>query len=456
MRVSIQLLFSRRWISGLTILILTIASYGTAQAGKRTCAGAPTGGATPCSWRFTFGTANPHPGYAQVHPTIAYTLELGYGFANAPALDASSQSVCSDGKPFLFSADVPEGNYDVTLGLGGASDSTTTVKAEARRLLVDRVQVPDGKVVMRTFTINVRSPKLASGEVVRLKKDEQNEFDWDGRLTLEFNNAHPCVSSLRIERNDRAITVYIAGDSTVTDQRREPWAAWGQMLPRFFKAGVAIANHAESGESLKSFIGEKRLPKVLETIRAGDYLFIQFAHNDQKPGASHVDAFTTYQEYLKRYIEEARKKGAIPVLVTSMHRRDFDDANKIVNTLGDYPEAMRQLAKAENVALIDLNAMSKILFEALGPEGTLKAFVHFPAGTFPGQDAELKDNTHFTAYGAYELARCIVEGIWASKLGLGKHLVKDAGHFNPAHPDPVSNWSLPPSPFVTEMKPEGN
>lgn len=82
--------------------------------------------------------------------------------------------------------------------------------------------------------------------------------------------------------------------------------------------------------------------------------------------------------------------------------------------------------------------------------------MHFPAGTFAGQDAELKDDTHFTAYGAYELARCIVEGIKANRLGIAKYVVKDAGRFNPAHPDPISNWSLPLSPFVTDLKPEGN
>src|SRR5579872_2578515 len=107
------------------------------------------------------------------------------------------------------------------------------------------------------------------------------------------------VQTLEIRKADDAITVYIAGDSTVTDQPKEPWAAWGQILPRFFKQGVAIANHAESGESLKSFMGERRLEKILETIKAGDYLFIQFAHNDQKPGSSHVDPFTTYRDTLK-------------------------------------------------------------------------------------------------------------------------------------------------------------
>ena len=124
------------------------------------------------------------------------------------------------------------------------------------------------------------------------------------------------------------------------------------MLPQFFKAGVAIANHAESGESLRSFIGENRLDKLLENMKSGDYLFIQFAHNDQKPGAFHVDPFTTYKQYLKQYIDEAHKRKATPVLVTSMHRRRFDARGKIINTLDDYPEAMRQLAREQNVALV--------------------------------------------------------------------------------------------------------
>src|SRR5260370_23937822 len=140
------------------------------------------------------------------------------------------------------------------------------------------------------------------------------------------------------------------------------------MLPRFFKPGVAIANHAESGETLKAFMGERRLEKILDTIKSGDYLFIQFAHNDQKQGANYLDPFTTYKEYLKRYINAAREKGAVPVLVTSMNRRTFDSGGRITNSQGDYPEAVRQTAKEENVALIDLNAMSKIFYEALGPE----------------------------------------------------------------------------------------
>ena len=334
---------------------------------------------------------------------------------------------------------MPEGNYNVAVTLAGQEGgSVITVKAEARRLMLEKVRIRAGETETRTFTVNVRYREIHSEAAVKLKPRELDSYDWDHKLTLEFAGVRPAIRAIEIARVDNAVTVYLAGDSTVVDQGKKPWAAWGQMLPRFFKPGVAVANHAESGETLKAFIAENRLDKIRSTIQAGDYLFIQFAHNDQKPGPAHLDAFTTYKEYVNRYIHEARKKGAIPVLVTSMHRRTFNADGKITNSLGEYPEAMRQTASEENVALIDLNAMSKVFYEALGPEQSKKAFVHYAAGAFPGQDETLKDNTHFNAYGAYELARCIVEGIKANHLGIVKFLADDAlAAFDPRHPDPV-------------------
>ena len=231
-------------------------------------------------------------------------------------------------------------------------------------------------------------------EEVKLNSSEQWHADWDRKLTIEFNNSNPCICALEITRVENAITVYLAGNSTVTDQQHEPWAAWGQMLPRFFKPGkISVANHAESGETLKSFIAENRLKKILAVIKPGDYMFIQFGHNDQKPeNSDYVEPFTGYKELLKFFISELRKHDAIPVLVTPVLRRRFDDCGKIINTHGDYPEAMRETAREENVALIDLHQMSKILYEALGTEGSKKLFVHYPAGTFPGQKEELKDS----------------------------------------------------------------
>jgi lysophospholipase L1-like esterase len=405
------------------------------------------------TYKFDFGPGRVEPGYIQVLPTTVYNNDLGYGLdlgstvsaADRGGDDALRGDFCTGDKPFYFSVALPEGNYNVTVTLGDQTEATnTTIKTESRRLMLEKVVTEPGKFATRTFTVNVRTPKIAADGDVRLKPREKGPplvLHWDDKLTLEFNGPRPCVCALEISKADDAITIYLAGDSTVTDQPQEPWNSWGQMLPRFFKPGVAVANHAESGESLKSFIGEKRLDKILSTIKSGDYLFIQMGHNDQKDKSPNAGAFTTYKETLKRFIAEARKHEAIPVLITPMHRLKFDADGKIENTLGDYPEAVRQTAKEENVPLIDLNVMSKSFYEALGTQNAKKAF---------------QDTTHHNNYGSYELAKCIVEGIKANKLGIAKFLVDDVPAFDPSRPDPVETFNVPASPQSTTVKPEGN
>jgi len=368
-------------------------------------------------------------------------------------------------KPFFFSLAVPDGNYEVTLELGGKMSSTATVRAESRRLFVDRLSVPAGGSKTVVFVVNVRTPTIYTrpGESmttdalpeVRLKPREVGALDWDEKLTLEFNGDHPSLRSMSIRAVPEIPTVYLAGDSTVVDQDKEPWAAWGQMLPAFFDSRIAIANNAESGETIKSFVSERRYAKIMSTIKAGDYLLIQFAHNDQKPGAGNVPAMTEYKTLLRRYIADAREHDATPILVTSMNRRNFDANGKIVQTLGDYPQAMREVAAEQKVALIDLNTLSKALFEAMGEQGTLRAFVHFPANTFPGQAEELKDDTHFTSYGAYELARAIVQNMRDQKLDLAEYVRPEIPPFDPAHPEPFAGFRMPPSPFVNTATPYG-
>jgi lysophospholipase L1-like esterase len=391
-------------------------------------------------------------GFTHVPPTqiCSELTEFGYDFVTPGTKPGSDD-------PFLFSFKVPEGNYRVTLTLGDPNGvSNTTVKAESRRLMVERIDTANGKLATCSFVVNVRRPILPSGGNVRLKPREIGHLNWDDKLTLEFTGARPRVSTIEITRDDSVPTVFLAGDSTVTDQRNEPWSAWGQMLPRFFRDDIAIANNAESGESLKSFVGEKRLEKVMSQIKAGDWLFIQFNHNDQKEKGEGVGPFTTYKASLKRFIAEARSKGAHPVLVTAMFRRNFDEHGKIVDTMAQYPEAVRQTAAEEKVTLIDLNAMSRTLFEAMGPETSKKAFVHYPAGSFPGQTEELKDDTHFNTYGAYELAKCVVEGIKKDSPELARCLRDDTPLFDPAKPDPVEKWNLPSSPAANPQKSEGN
>jgi lysophospholipase L1-like esterase len=374
-----------------------------------------------------------------------------FGFDLAPAPDISN-GACTGNAPFFVSVGEPDGDFLVTVVLGSPDvAATTAVKAEARRLMIFPVATLPGKTVKRSFVVHVRTPQISPTETVRLKPREIGNLDWDEKLTLEFTGDHPSLQSIAI-RPVHVPTIYLAGDSTVVDQDKEPWAAWGQILPAFFNDRVAIANEAESGETIASFVGEHRFDKIFSTIRAGDYLFLQFAHNDQKRGRGFV-SIPEYKDLLRRYIALARRPGAHPVLVTSMNRRDFSPEGKIIPTLGEYPDAMREVARQENVPLIDLNAMSKTLFEAMGPEGTLKAFVHYPAHTFPGQTEELKDNTHFNSYGALELAKCIVESIRELHLPIAKDIRPDLPSFDPAHPDPPTVWTLPPDPFLSAQTP---
>ena len=379
---------------------------------------------------------------------------FGFDLVDSPAY--LKDGACASDKPFFLSVAVPEGNYQVTVTLGAAQASTTTVRAESRRLMVEPRHLAAKASENVVFNVNVRTEDIAGAPVpdakVKLKPREIGALDWDRKLTLEFNGEHPAFRSVKIRPIADVPTVYLAGDSTMVDQDKEPWAAWGQMLPAFFGDGIAIANEAESGESLSSFISERRFDKILSTIKRGDFLMIQFAHNDQKLGTPEG---TDFKANLQHYVDAARKIGALPILVTSMNRRTFDPEGRITDSLGGYPQAMREVANEAKVPLIDLNAMSKTLYEAMGPEGTLKAFVHYPANTFPGQTAELKDDTHFNAYGAYELARAVVQAIHDQKLPLSAYLRTGIPPFNAARPDAPATVVWPLSPLVSTEKPYG-
>lgn len=359
-------------------------------------------------------------------------------------------------KPFFFSVPVPEGNYRVTLVLGGAQASTVTVRAEARRLYIDKLPIAAGKSATRELDIDVRVPEFTKADgsagKVRLKPREIGNLDWDRKLTLEFNGVNPSVRTITVEpltdseRGAKAEpVVYLAGDSTMVDQDVEPWASWGQMLPRFFKPGVVIANHAESGESSASFVSEQRWAKILSLLKPGDWFFVQFAHNDQKLGP---DFPARYRRIMTEFVTQVKAKGATPVIVTSMNRDEWDETGRIKQTLSPYPEIARDVAQVTGTALIDLNAMSKTMFEAMGRDETNHAFMHFAANTFPDQSEAIMDNTHFNSYGAYELARCVVHGIREDKLGLVKFLDPSVPDFDPGSPDAFPAFHLPFTPMA--------
>jgi lysophospholipase L1-like esterase len=362
--------------------------------------------------KFQFGAR----GNVRVQDT--YDAARGYGFEPAEG----------DAPWTRFSVRLPEGNYRVTVRLG-ASDraSTTSVAAETRRLMLENVSTARGEIIERSFIVNVRNVSLAKppanapgGVAVRLKDRELGTFTWDDKLTLQFIGRDRAVAALSIAPVEVPV-LYLAGDSTVTDQAASPAASWGQILPRFMRDTIAVANHAESGETLKSFLTSLRLDKILASLQPGDWLLIQFGHNDQKRQwpQTFADADTTYRAYLRAYIAEARLRGATPILVTSPERGNFDEAGHIKPSHGAYPDAVREVARQESVALIDLNAMSTTFYEALGTNDSGLAFAE--GG---------RDRTHHSNYGAYELARRIAMGIHAAdpKLiaHLGDHLAPDA------------------------------
>jgi lysophospholipase L1-like esterase len=422
------------------------------------------------SFKFDFGTDREAKGYTAITPSTKFTNQTGYGFDQGSvvtAVDNGGNALSGDyitsNKPFYFSVKLPDGNYDVKLILGDTKGtSATTVRTECRRLMLENIRTTKGKTTTQTFTVHVKDSLIrnTAGVViskVRLKEREIRYLHWDNLLTIEFNDSLPKVCAVEITPNRKATTIFLAGNSTVVDQDKEPWASWGQMIPAFLVPQKAVvANYAESGEALNSFVSAKRLAKILSLIKAGDYLFVEFGHNDMKQKGVGKGAFTSYKENLQLYITEVKKKGGIPVLVTSMHRRRFDSTGHIINTLEDYPDAVRQTAKEEKVALIDLNAMSKTLYEAWGEINSLKAFVHYPANTFPGQDKKLEDNTHFSPYGAYQLASCIVSSIQQQQLPLVKFIRKSVAKFSPAQPMPFEKFYWPQSVLRESVKPDGN
>lgn len=380
-----------------------------------------------------------------------YSEETGYGYdlVAPPAKDSKS--------PFFFSVRVPDGNYKVTVRLGSRKQAgITTVRAESRRLFIESVPTKKKEFIERTFIVNKRNTHIDGNEYVRIKPREKRKLNWDDKLTLEFNGGAPVCESITIEPADTTVTtVFLCGNSTVVDQDNEPWASWGQMIPYFFDTNVCIANYAESGESANTFIAAGRLKKALSQMKKGDYLFMEFGHNDQKQKGPGKGAYYSFMTSLKTFIDEARLRGAHPVLVTPTQRRSFGPDGHIRDTHEDYPEAMRWLAEKENVPLIDLNEMTRTLYEAMGVEPSKRAFVHYPAGSYPGQTQDFADNTHFNPYGAYEIARCIVEGLKTQVPDLARHL-KPFPAFDPARPDNPDNFHWDDSPFTEIEKPDGN
>ncbi|MFF5970313.1 rhamnogalacturonan acetylesterase [Streptomyces sp. NPDC012769] len=221
--------------------------------------------------------------------------------------------------------------------------------------------------------------------------------------------------SVRDTVEPRPRALFIAGDSTASQKYADaaPETGWGMALPFFLDGTTQVVNHAINGRSTRTFLDEGRFDAVLAAIRPGDLLLVQFGHNDQSDDPTrHTDPWSTYQDNLRRYVEGARDRGAVPVLATPVERRQFDGSGTALRTLGAYPEAMREVAKETDVPLLDIEAASLALWRELGPEAT-KAYFHWTATA--------RDNTHFGPRGAIAVARLVARAL------LGAGLLAPAG-----------------------------
>lgn len=392
--------------------------------------------ADPLSFNFT---TSPEP---------TYSRERGSGFEPGAPHNAA-------GQPSFFTVDLPaEGNYRVTATLGGPAASNTTIKAELRRLMLDGVPVTAGATETRSFIVNVRTATIAAvpgveAGVVKLKEPRESKDEiwaWDQRITLEINGSRPALRGLIIEPV-QVPTVFLLGDSTVADQSREPYSSWGQMLTALFKPTVAVANHAQSGETFRDSLARRRIDKILSVMQPGDTVLLQFGHNDQKQQKDGSGNADSYKAELRTHAERILARGGVPVVVSSMERRNFDAAGRLKPSLTEYADAARVVAQDMKLAFIDLNAMSQQFYAALGPERSQAAH--------PMNNGKL-DNTHHNNYGAMQLARLVALGLREARVPVAAQLRDDLGQIDPARPLPPEQFRVAASPGFTQQRPLGD
>jgi DNA sulfur modification protein DndE len=221
------------------------------------------------------------------------------------------------------------------------------------------------------------------------------------------------------------VTIYMIGDSTMADKPIEdnPERGWGQMFPMFFDRTIRIENNAKNGRSTRSFLAENLWQPIVEKLKPGDYVFIQFGHNDERP--EKVDRYTPpddYRQNLTRFVTETAGKGGFPVLCTPIMRRRFDKEGRFYDEHGVYPDIVREVAAKYRVPLIDLHRKSEKLIVGLGEEESKKIFLWIDPGKYKSLPNGRQDNTHFSESGATQMAALAAEGIRELNLDLVGHL----------------------------------
>ncbi|MCG9972878.1 rhamnogalacturonan acetylesterase [Christiangramia crocea] len=222
-------------------------------------------------------------------------------------------------------------------------------------------------------------------------------------------------------------TLYLIGDSTMSDKKdpdRNPEHGWGQMLPELMTSKINIENHAVNGRSTRSFISEGRWEKVKNKLQPGDFVFIQFGHNDQKiqDPERYTNPFTQYRANLEKFVKETREKGANPILLSSIVRRNFNESGVLVNTHGEYPLVTRMVAEHMDVPFIDMQLLTEQLETAYGPEDSKKLHLHLEPGEDNYEPEGMQDDTHLSEKGATLVASLVLQEIYRKDLKLKKYI----------------------------------
>jgi len=222
------------------------------------------------------------------------------------------------------------------------------------------------------------------------------------------------------------IRIYLIGDSTIAIKQTTayPETGWGMPFVNFFDKDVQIENRAQNGRSTKSFVAEHRWQPVVDSLQKGDYVFIQFGHNDEVPTKATFTPIGDYRNYLMKFVSETRSKGGNPVLITPVSRRKFDASGKALDTHIEYAAMVRTVASEQKVPLIDLDQKSIALLQKLGVEDSKMLFNQLQPGEHPNYPEGKIDDTHFNELGAREIAQLVLKEIRTLNLDLVEHIVK--------------------------------
>ncbi|KQR08657.1 G-D-S-L family lipolytic protein [Cellulomonas sp. Leaf334] len=377
----------------------------------------PAAPTVPAVLDFDLGSGALSPGTTRLDATSAYSATTRYGFVDTRAVTATDRGTADALRSDFVSVgdtelvvDLPNGDYTVSLVAGDATEATDVAITAEQMAKVAATSKPAGQFLEMSFDIAVV----------------------DGQLNLELAGSAPKLNQLRIAaQSPRAPgsepTVWVTGDSTVQSYTADyaPQAGWGQMLDRFLSDDVTVDNRAIGGRSSKNFISQGRLDEVLRLVKPGDYLFVQFGHNDASYGVD--DRFAApddYAEYLRTFVDGATQRGAQPVLVTPVSRRSFDAATGKFNvSFPEYVAAATALATETGTPLVDLSASSRAYLDEIGPEASTSVFLHVPAGVYPGRPNGTVDDTHFQEYGAIQLARLVAGDVADLDIPLADEVV---------------------------------